>query len=176
LATGDAALPWPTPVDTILVFQLTLAPEVDTPALTAAIVTAVLALLGAIFGAWLSRRSEYEKWYRHEKALALAEYVRQLHDARTQAREAYYSGEGTEQSRSMNATEAFVALDKYTSLARLFMSEPARESLSELQKQLWLHCTNKGGPANRVSEVKAVMEKIQCLIEKELQRIPRRLA
>ena len=61
--------------------------------------TALFALLGAFFGAWLTRRSEYEKWYRQEKSNAFAEYLRQLHDARLRASDIYYGTDGTEQDR-----------------------------------------------------------------------------
>lgn len=141
-----------------------------------AVITGLLALLGALIGAWLSRRSEYEKWFRQEKAAALADYLRQLHDTRHEAREAYYgSADGDELSRSIAAGEAFARLDKYTALARLYISAEGREMLSYLQDKLWINCTVRGGPANKSNEVKVLMSKIQVLLESELGRIPGRL-
>ena len=145
-------------------------------AMLTALVTGLLAVIGAFLGAWLTRRSEYEKWHRQEKGIATSEYLRQLHATRLNASEAYYGvNDGDELSRSIQATEAFAQLEKFTSVLRLYLSSESRENLSELQKALWIHCTVQGGPANRVEEIKKLMHRIQLLLEAELTRVPNRL-
>jgi len=133
--------------------------------------TALFALLGAFVGAWLTRRSEYEKWYRQEKSNAFAEYLRQLHDTRLRASDLYYGTEGTAQHRSLKATEEFARLGKFTALARLYMSAAGRQALSDMQNKLWV-CTVQSGPANRANEIRTLMEEIQDLIEAELEHLP----
>jgi hypothetical protein len=142
---------------------------------TQAAIGGLFALLGAFAGAALTRRSEYEKWHRQEKSNAFGEFLRQLHDTRITASDAYYSGEGAELAKSIKATEAFVKLEKYSGIARLHMSPSGRESLAELTKKLWINCTIQGGPANRVNEIKALMAAIQTLLEQELAKVPGKL-
>jgi hypothetical protein len=130
------------------------------------------ALLGGFFGAWLTRRTEYEKWLRQQRSLEFAAFLRCLHEVRLEASNAFYSTEGTELSRSTQATEIFLSLRKYESVARLYMSESGRDQLSTLTKTLWLNCTAKGGPANYGEQIKSTEAAIQELFEKELELIP----
>lgn len=109
---------------------------------------------------------------RIQKSNAFAEYLRQLHDARLRASDLYYGTEGTEQDRSMKATEEFAKLGKFTALARLYMSAAGRQSLLDMQNKLWVYCTVQGGPASQVNEIKTTMEAIQCLLEAELEHLP----
>ena len=140
--------------------------------LTQAAVGGLFALLGAFAGAALTRRSEYEKWHRQEKSNAFGEFLRQLHDTRIAASDAYYSGEGSELTRSIKTTEAFTKLEKYSGVARLHMSASGRERMAELTKNLWINCTIQGGPANRANEIKTLMAAIQDLLEQELGKVP----
>ena len=88
---------------------------------------------------------------------------------------AYYDEPGTEQQKSMKVTEAFTRLQKHVSTARLFMSESGREKLSELMSDLWVNCTVKGGPANRVTQTKELMKQIQATLEQDLNYLPWRV-
>ena len=143
--------------------------------LVQAAVVGALALMGAFLGAMLARKSDYEKWYRQERSNAFGEFLRQLHDTRLVASDAYYSDEGSELSKSMKATEAFARLEKYTGIARLYMSAAGRAAMAEFTKSLWINCTTKGGPANRVTQIKEMMAAIQVLLEAELGKVPPRL-
>ena len=136
-----------------------------------ALVGGLLALLGGFFGAWLTRRTEYEKWLRQQRSTEFAGFLRRLHEVRLDASNAFYSAEGSEQQRRMNATELFVGLRKYESVARLYMSKAGRSKLSELTNELWLNCIASGGPANREQQIKQTESAIQELIEQELEHI-----
>lgn len=145
------------------------------PSITQAVVTGLLALLGAFAGAALARRTEYEKWLRQERTSAFGEFLRELHGTRMAVTAAYYDEEGTEQIKSTKATQAFVLLQKQVGIARLFMSVVGRSEFAKLLNDLWLHCTVQGGPANRVNEIKSLMESIQILLERELNFLPSKL-
>ena len=142
--------------------------------LTQAAATGLLALLGAFAGAALTRRTEYEKWLRQERTAAFGEFLRELHSTRMAVTSAYYDEEGTEQAKSIKATEAFVHLQKQVGIARLFMSEAGRTEYAKLLNDLWVNCTVQGGPANRVNQIKCLMESIQMLLERELNYLPSR--
>ena len=127
------------------------------------------ALLGGFAGAVFARFSEYEKWLRQERSTAFAEFLRRMHDARLDASNVIYSTDGDVQSRSIKATEIFVTVGKYESVARLYISEGNREKLTSLREQLWLNYTMDGGPANRSSQIKNIAQDIQSLLEQELK-------
>lgn len=99
-----------------------LATEMSDCVIVQALVGGLLALVGGFFGAWLTRRTEYEKWLRQQRSTEFAAFIRRLHEVRLEASNAIYSTEGDEQLRSMNAAELFVGLRKYESIARLYMS------------------------------------------------------
>lgn len=137
-----------------------------------AVVVGLLALLGGFFGAWLTRRTEYEKWIRQQRSVEFAAFLKRLHEIRLEATNAIYASADTEQTRNMNATEIFTGLRPYESVARLYMSKQGRIKLSELTNDLWNNCTFSGGPANRSEKIKSIEVAIQSLIEEELERIP----
>ena len=138
-------------------------------------VAGLFALLGAMIGAALSRRTEYEKWLRQARTEAFAVLVREVHVTREYATIAYYDEGESEPDKSMKITQSFVVLERHISLARLFMSSAGRLELTALVKKLWLSCDTKGGPANGGVQIKENMEKIQSLLEEELVYIPGKL-
>lgn len=73
-----------------------------------AVVSGLFALLGGFIGAWLARRTEYEKWLRQERSAAFAEFIRQLHSVREKATDAIYASDLSAQQRDMKVTELFV--------------------------------------------------------------------
>lgn len=135
--------------------------------------TGALALVGAFVGALMTRRSEYERWYRQVKSEALAEFLRQLWDTRIDVSDAYYSGQGDGLSRSVKAGEAFVRLEKYAGIARLYMSPSARVTLADWLNTLRVECTGNGGPA-RSSKAGDIMKDLQALLETEFSEVPKR--
>ena len=138
-------------------------------------IAGLFALLGAFAGAALTRRTEYEKWLRQERALAFGTLINEVHDTRLFATNEYYEGKGTEQERSTRVTEAFTRLGRHVGVARLYMSQEGREELSQVVQGLWINCTNQGGPASRVMQLKSQMECLQKLLESELTALPWRI-
>lgn len=133
-----------------------------------AITAGLFALLGGFAGAALARRTEYEKWLRQERSTAFAEFLRQMHDAREKAIETLYSTALDDQSRNIKLTEIFFHLSKQESVARLYLNKAARESLSELRKELWLQHATRENQAGRIENAERIMNDIQKLLESQL--------
>lgn len=133
-----------------------------------AVITGLLALVGAFFGSVLIKRSEYEKWLRQEKTNAFGNFLRELHDVRNFATNTYYGNQDTEQVRSMKVTEEFSLLEKHVGIARLFMSDSGKVELSSSVNELWVNCTSQDGLANRGSQIAEAMGRIQKNLEREL--------
>lgn len=142
--------------------------------LAQSIIVGVVALLGAYIGAALTRQSEYEKWLRQEKSKTFGEFLRELHDIRLAATDVYYSQEADEITKSIRVTEKFALLQKYAGIARLYMSDKGRTTLSKLLNDLRVNCTVQGGPANRAIQISPLMDEIQLLLERELNQLPRK--
>jgi hypothetical protein len=140
--------------------------------LTQSVVAGLFLLLAAFTGAALARRSEYEKWLRHEKSKIFGEFLRELHDVRLAAGAAYYSQKADEINKSIKATEGFARLQKFSGIARLYMSDKGRANLSKLLNDLRVNCTVQGGPASRTVQIGILMEEIQLLLERELNLLP----
>lgn len=132
----------------------------------------LLALLGVFFGALLTRQTEYERWLRQERSKIFGELLRELHETRLAAADAYYRRDAGEITKSIEASEEFARLQKFAGIARLYMSDIGRSNLSKLLNDLWFNCTGQGGPANRTVQIGALMEKIQLLLECELNYLP----
>lgn len=135
-------------------------------------VSGLFALLGGFVGAWLTRRTEYDKWMRQQRSTEFASLLRRIYEVRIAATNAIYSSEDSEQARIMKATELFAELRQHEHVARLYMSKEGRETLSGLMNSLWRHCTAKGGPAAHGSKIKEVEAAIQALVERELDESP----
>lgn len=133
-----------------------------------AITAGLFGLLGGFAGAALTRRTDYEKWLRQEKSAAFAEFLRQMHDAREIAIETLYSTLLDEQSRSIKLTEIFLRLSKQESVARLYLNNTSRESLSKLRKELWLLHATRENQADRIVNAERVMNEMQNLLESQL--------
>jgi hypothetical protein len=142
------------------------------PAYIPAFVAGLFALLGALIGSWLARRTEYEKWLRQQRSTEFASFLRRMYEIRLEATNAIYSGESDEQARNMAATELFASLRPYESVARLYMCEATRGRFSALIQDLWVNCTVTGGPATRVQKIRQIETDIQSLLEEGLERIP----
>lgn len=133
-----------------------------------AIVAGLFALLGGFAGAALTRRTDYEKWLRQEMSAAFAEFLRQMHDARESAIETLYSESLDDQSRNIKLTEIFLRLSKQESIARLYLNNTSRDSLSRLRKELWLLHATRENQANRIENAERIMNDVQKLFESQL--------
>lgn len=135
-----------------------------------ATVAGLFALLGGFFGAWLARRTEYEKWLRQERSAAFAEFLRQLNAVREKAIDVVHAPELSEQQRDIKVTELFVGLNGQENIVRLYLKSCDRDRFSNLKKQLWiLHspCTNQ---SRRIKEVEEVLSEVQSIFEKTIHR------
>jgi hypothetical protein len=144
--------------------------------MTDTLLAALFPLLGVFLGAWLTRRTEFEKWHRQEKTIAIARYLQHLHETRQNARNAMYDSSSLSAlEKNTRAIQAFEDLGKSLALVRLYISEQNRRTLQEVQHNLYLQCTRDGGPAAGPNQISEMLEKIQILLETELSRVPGRV-
>lgn len=144
-------------------------PDINYPTV---FITSAAALCAAYIGARLARDSEYEKWFRQERTVAIAEYLRQLHTTRTAASDVYFSGNDATFARSIAVGETFLPLEKFYSILALYLSPDAKTRLRTMMNELFGELTDDKGPHSRSGQIKQLMESIQALAEDEHKRPP----
>ena len=82
----------------------------------------LFSLLGAFVGAWLARRTEYDKWLRQERSVAFADFLRGIHGVLMKSTDFIYNVSLTEEERDLKVTELFVELNSQEGITRLFLS------------------------------------------------------
>ena len=86
-----------------------------------AFVSASFAPLGGFIGAWLARRTEYEKWLRQERSSAFAEFMKQLHAVREKAIDAVHAVNLSPLERDAKVTELFLGRSGHENIARRYL-------------------------------------------------------
>jgi hypothetical protein len=132
------------------------------------VVSGLFALLGGFVGAWLARRTEYEKWLRQERSAAFAEFLRQLHKVREKAIDVVYAHDHSEQQRDLKVTELFVGLDGQENIVRLYLKSCDRDRFSELKKELWVLHGPSIKQVHRIKRVEEVLSEVQEIFERTL--------
>ena len=136
-----------------------------------AVVSGIFFLAGGFLGAFLTRRTEYEKWLRQERCLAFAEFLRQLHTVLEKAIP-ILSGSEPKQQQDLKVTELFMGLNAQEYIVRLYLPANDRESFSELTKQLWLLYSPSTQMESRIPGAKEILRKIQSLFERTIDGKP----
>jgi hypothetical protein len=137
-------------------------------AIVVAVVSGLFALLGGFFGAWLARRTEYDKWLRQERSTIFAEFLRGIHGVRMKSTDIFYNSDFTEQQRDLKITELFVELDSQECILRLYLKSNDRHKLSELKKELWLLYSPTTSQSHRMKRCDGVLSEIQEIFEETL--------
>lgn len=115
---------------------MSVPPDPDLPIIVA-VVAGLFSLLGAFAGAFLAKRTEYEKWLRQAREQAFAEFLRQIYDVHAKAIDALYSVDISPQNRDIKITELFNGLSAQENIVRLYLKPSDREAFSKLKQEIW---------------------------------------
>ena len=145
-----------------------LAESGEAMTLTAAFVSGLFAILGVFAGAYVSRRSEYEKWLRAERAKVFAEFLRAIDEAFTKSSDALHDSKLDQLERDIEVTKAYSVPLNHARIVRLFLPPGEREEFEKLAKTVWsLHATKDLGDS-RISRLDQKLNEIQALFERHL--------
>lgn len=133
-----------------------------------AIVSGLSALLGGFFGAWLARRTEYEKWLRKERSTTFAEFLKQVHSVREKATDILYAEGFSERERDIKITELFVGLSAQENIVRLYLKESDRKKFSELKHELWTLLSPTTEQTRRIKNLDKALSEIQSIFERTI--------
>jgi hypothetical protein len=133
-----------------------------------AVVSGLFALLGGFSGAWLARRTEYEKWLRQERSSAFVEFLKQLHAVREKAIDTVHAANLSALERDTKVSELFLGLNSHENIARLYLEPGDRAEFSKLVKELWLLHSGSTSQSDRIKKVEMVLSAIQSMFERTI--------
>ena len=137
-----------------------------------AIASGLFALLGAFAGAWLSRRTEYEKWLRQERSTSFSKFLQAVHDTRMQALSLIHEPGETDLERAasdLRITELFAALQTQAGIVRLYLEPNDRERFTSLARELYALHGLSVHQAHRMKRVEQVSSELQTIFEASLR-------
>lgn len=132
------------------------------------VISGLFALLGGFLGAWLTRRTEYDKWLRHERSVAFSEFIRQLNATALEAINILAKQDSMKDNCDLLITDLFCRLNGPENVVRLYLDEADRDEFSGLLKEYWILHSPKVKIERRIKEGKKKLEMIQAIFEKTL--------
>ena len=137
--------------------------------ITVALVSGLFALLGGFLGAWLTRRTEYEKWIRQQRSNEYTEFIRQLEKLRSKARLIIYDSEVDNQAKDIQITELFSELKPQENIVRLYLDGSDRDKFSKLLHAHWSYYSPTVEQSLRMKKEEELMQSIQSLFENTIK-------
>ena len=136
--------------------------------LVVAVVAGLFSLLGAMLGAWLGRRSEYEKWLREGKSEVFVKFLELISKAQNDAINVLHDPSLSAQPRDIRVTEVYVPALDYARVVRLYLKPAKRDSFSKLAREVYaLHSTISLG-SSRLGKMGEALDHMQQMFEDEL--------
>jgi hypothetical protein len=134
-----------------------------------AFIYGLFALLGGFLGAWLTRKTEYQKWIRQQRSVEFAEFIKQLENLRLKASDILYDCNVTEREKDMQITELFIGLKPQENIVRLYLDEFDRNTFSGLKHELWSFYAPSIEQPVRMKKHKELLQGIQAIFEKNIK-------
>ena len=136
--------------------------------ITVAIVSGLFALLGGFLGAFLNRRTEYEKWLRQQRSTAFSDFIKQINHLRKEAVDILYDPNLAEEKKNIAISELFYELNIQENIVRLYLTGNNREKFSELKVQIWSAYSPSINQSTRLNKLKDATTEIQAIFEDAL--------
>lgn len=133
-----------------------------------AIVAGLFSLLGGFLGAFLSRRTEYEKWLRQQQSMAFEEFMSHLNQFRKAAVDILYDTDLDQNDKDMAISECFYELNSQEYIVRLYLTGSSRERFSELKNEIWLVYSSAVNQTTRLNKLQNATSEIQAIFEEAL--------
>ncbi|KAE8436616.1 hypothetical protein [Vreelandella piezotolerans] len=133
--------------------------------LIVAIVAGLFSLLGGFLGAFLTRRTEYEKWLRQQRSIAFAGFISHLNQFRKAAVDILYDTSLDQEDKDMAITECFYELNSQEHIVRLYLTGSTRERFSELKSEIWSAYSPAVNQTTRLNTLKNATSEIQEIFE-----------
>jgi len=133
-----------------------------------AVVAGLFSLLGALVGAFLGRRTDYDKWLRQNRSETFVEFLAKLAEAQNLAIDVLHDQTLEPLKRDIRVTEIYSVPEDYARIVRLYLPKSHRDEFSRLvRKTRALHSSVDLGDS-RLLTMEENVERIQTIFEKTL--------
>jgi len=133
-----------------------------------AFATGLFSLLGGFLGAFLVRRTQYEKWLRESRSPVYAKFLELMHDARKNTTETIYDQSLKKLQRDIKITDHYNTPLNYMKIVRLYLPKNLRNEFEKLGQEIWsLHASIDLGQS-RLTKMDEKLDKVQGIFESNL--------
>jgi hypothetical protein len=137
-------------------------------ALTVAFVSGLFLLLGVFAGAFVGRRTEYEKWLRSERAKVFADLLRFMNEAFAKSSDMLHNPQMEGLERNIEITKVYSVPLNHARIVRLYLPASERERFEKIARSVCaLHSTKELGD-KRIIQVEEMLNEIQSIFERHL--------
>lgn len=133
-----------------------------------AFVSGFFSLFGGIIGAWLARRTEYEKWLRQNKSETFARFLEMISKAQKDAIDVFHDCSLSQQQQDIRVTEVYLPALEYGRVVRLYLQKCKRDQFSQLARAVWELHSDRSRKDSRLKTMEEKLRQIQELLEGEL--------
>ena len=130
-------------------------------------VSGLLSLLGGFTGAFLARRTDYEKWLRQVRSQSFADFLMQAQSFQTKAIDIVH-GPMPLLKRDIAVTELFMNVETYKQIVRLYLDPQDRGRFEELVAELRVAMNPNRDQGDRSGKFNQALKKIQSIFEAAL--------
>jgi hypothetical protein len=133
-----------------------------------AFVAGLFALLGAFAGAWLTRKTEHQKWLRQSRAEAYTKFLELLSKAHIAATDIMFDRSIEELQQNIKVTEAYMPAMDCARIVRLYLPPERRQEFSDLSHGYFVLHSQRSLGDSRLTTMGQKLQKIQQLFEETL--------
>lgn len=133
--------------------------------LIVAVVAGLFALLGSFAGAFLGRRTEYEKWLRQNRSEVFAKFFNIQAEAREKATNALFDTSEEQLKRDIRVTEAYLPMSDYARVVRIYLPERLREEFMSLVREYSALHSQRSLGDSRLMRMEEKLNRIQEIFE-----------
>ncbi len=136
--------------------------------LTVAIIAGLFSLLGAFAGAFLARRTQYQKWLLENRSEVFAKFLELMHEAREEVANILFEEKSEELPKAIKITEMYSKPLNYVKIVRLYLPKKERERFQQLINEVWSLHSDRDLGDSRLLTMKKKLDEIQEIFESSL--------
>jgi len=136
--------------------------------LSIAIVAGLFSLLGAFAGAFLARRTQYQKWLLENRSEVFAKFLELIHQAGEEVTTILIEEPAGGFSTAIKITEKYSKPLNYAKVVRLYLPKSERERFQQLAQRVWALHSDKDLGDSRLLTMEKKLDEIQEIFESSL--------
>jgi len=132
------------------------------------IVVGLFSLLGGFVGAFLARRTQYEKWLLENRSEVFSQFLDLMYKAREQTTKILFDETKEQAHNDIRITEIYIPPLNYAKTVRLYLPKKQRKKFQKLAVEVWALHSDKGLGFSRLSTMNEKLDEIQAIFESNL--------